>query len=242
MMADAQQFLRGSKVLYGPFMAFAGTCSLKEFLLTFQGPFLVGQDLYQGEMVEKTIREYNPTFRFQSNKEGNLEESSTINKHIFFLHYPDDVVKETRYSIGRTSNNDLAIVDYTISKLHAVIIKRQHRFIIVDQGATNGTTLNMVKLEPNKEYKLKDNDLVAFGRLGFVIMKPIKLFLVTRTHSGLGHTIRSEFLNILKYVKTHKIQKLAADIGIDNIEGSKKDIIQRLLKKLSVEQILVRLF
>ena len=151
-MADAQQFLRGSKVLYGPFMKFAGSCSLKNFLLTFQGPFLVGQDLYQGEMVEKTIQEYNPTFRFQSNEEGNLEESSTINKHIFFLHYPDVAAKETRYSIGRTSNNDITIVDYTISKLHAVIIKRQHRFIIVDQGATNGTTLNMTRLDPNKEF------------------------------------------------------------------------------------------
>ena len=101
-------------------------------------------------MVEKTIQEYNPTFRFQSNEEGNLEESSTINKHIFFLHYPDVAAKETRYSIGRTSNNDITIVDYTISKLHAVIIKRQHRFIIVDQGATNGTTLNMARLDPNK--------------------------------------------------------------------------------------------
>ena len=241
-MADAQQFLRGSKVLYSPFMKFAGSCSLKEFLLTFQGPFLVGQDLYQGEMVEKTIQEYNPTFRFQSNDVDNLEKSSTINKHIFFLHYPDTVVKETRYSIGRTSNNDLAIVDYTISKQHAVIIKRQHRFIIVDQGDTNGTTQNMVRLEPNKEYPLKHNDLIAFGRLGFVIMKPINLSLVTRTHLGLTHTIRSEFLNILKYVKTHKIQKVALDIGIDNIEGNKKDLVQRLLKKLTIEQILIRLF
>ena len=241
-MAEVEQFLRGSKVLYRPFMKFAESCSLKEFLLTFQGPFLVGQDLYQGEMVEKTIQEYNPTFRFQSDQEGNLEESSTINKHIFFLHTPDAVAKETRYSIGRTSNNDIIIVDYTISKLHAVITKRQQRYVIVDQGATNGTTLNMVKLEPHKEYPLKDNDLVAFGRLGFVIMKPIKLFLVTRTHSDLGHTIRSEFLDILKYVKTHKIQKVAADIGVNNIEGSKTELVQRLLKKLSVEQILLRLF
>ena len=100
----------------------------------------------------------------------------------------------------------------------------------------------MVKLESNKEYPLKHNDLVAFGRLGFVIMKPIKLFLVTRMHSELGHTIRSEFLDILKYVKTHKIQKVAVDIGIDNIEGNKKDLVQRLLKRLSVEQLLVRLF
>ena len=35
---------------------------------------------------------------------------------------------------------------------------------------------------------------------------------------------------MLKYVKTHKIQKVAADIGIDNIEGNKKDVIQPCLK------------
>ena len=61
-------------------------------------------------------------------------------------------------------------------------------------------------------------------------------------HSELGHTIRSEFLDILKYVKTHKIQKVVVDVGIDNIEGTKTDLVQRLLKKLTVEQILLRLF
>ena len=39
-MADAQQFLRGSKVLYGPFMKFAGSCSLKDYSTHLSGTFL----------------------------------------------------------------------------------------------------------------------------------------------------------------------------------------------------------
>ena len=239
-MADVQQFLRESKVLYDPFMKFATTCSLKEFLMTFQSPFLVGQDLYQGELMEKTIRGYNPTVKFQGNDDADAQ-SNTLNKHIFYFHSDTEIRKEVRFTIGRTSNNDVVIVDYTISKQHAVIIRRQNRFLIADQGATNGTTLNMKKLEPNTEHLLKGNDLLAFGRLGFVIMKPIKLFLISRHHSNLGHTIQSEFIDILRYVKRHRLDKLAADIGVRS-EGSKQDLVRRLLTKLQAEQVLERLF
>jgi len=239
-MADVQDFLRESKILYGPFMKFATTSSLKEFLMTFQSPFLVGQDLYQGELMEKTIRGYNPTVKFQGNEDADAQ-SNTLNKHIFYFHSDAEIGNDVRFKVGRTSNNDVVIVDYTISKQHAVIIRRQNRFLISDQGATNGTTLNMKKLEPNTEHLLKGNDLLAFGRLGFVIMKPIKLFLISRHHSNLGHTIQSEFIDILRYVKRHRLDKLAADIGIRQ-EGSKQDLVRRLLTKLQAEQILERLF
>ena len=239
-MADVQQFLRESKVLYDPFMKFATTYSLKEFLMTFQSPFLVGQDLYQGELMEKTIRGYNPTVKFQGNDDADAQ-SNTLNKHIFYFHSAAEVSKEVRFTIGRTSNNDVVIVDYTISKQHAVIIRRQNRFLIVDQGATNGTTLNMTKLEPNTEHLLKGNDLLAFGRLGFVIMKPIKLFLISRHHANLSHTIQTEFIDILRYVKRHRLDKIATDVGIRQ-EGSKQDLVRRLLTKLNAEQVLERLF
>ena len=239
-MADVQDFLRESKILYGPFMKFATTSSLKEFLMTFQSPFLVGQDLYQGELMEKTIRGYNPTVKFQGNEDADAQ-SNTLNKHIFYFHSDAEIGNDVRFKVGRTSNNDVVIVDYTISKQHAVIIRRQNRFLISDQGATNGTTLNMKKLEPNTEHLLKGNDLLAFGRLGFVIMKPIKLFLISRHHSNLGHTIQSEFIDILRYVKRHRLDKLAADIGIRQ-EGSKQDLVRRLLTKLQAEQVLERLF
>lgn len=240
-MTDIQQFLRESKVLYRPFMKFATTCSLKEFLMTFQSPFLVGQDLYQGEMMQKTIQGYNPTVKFQGDENAEVEQAGGLNKHIFYFHSTLEMGKEVRFKIGRTSNNDVVIVDYTISKQHAVIIRRQNSFLIVDKGATNGTTLNMQKLEPNTEHRLKGNDLVAFGRLGFVIMKPIKLFLISRHHSNLGHTIQTEFINILKYVKRHRLDKIAAKVGIKQ-EGSKRDLVQKLLTKLKAEQILEKLF
>lgn len=240
-MADVQEFLRESKVLYRPFMKFATTCSLKEFLLTFQSPFLVGQDLYQGELMEKTIRGYNPTVKFKGDENAEVGDEGSLNKHIFYFHSSDEIGKGIRFKIGRTSNNDVVIVDYTISKQHAVIIRRQNRFLIADQGATNGTTLNMQKLEPHTEHLLKGNDLVAFGRLGFVIMKPIKLFLISRYHSNLAHTIQTEFINILKYVKRHRIDKIAVDVGVQH-EGSKQDLVRKLLTKLEPEQVLERLF
>ena len=220
-------------------MKFATTCSLKEFLMTFQSPFLVGQDLYQGELMEKTIRGYNPTVKFQEAKMAtsrrqtrstNTSISIPTQKYVKRSALQLDVHQATMWSLSITPSQS-NIPSSSGDKIDSDC----------DQGATNGTTLNMQKLEPNTEHLLKGNDLVAFGRLGFVIMKPIKLFLISRHHSNLGHTIQPEFVDILKYVKRHRLDKIATDIGLKH-EGSKQDLVRRLLTKLKAEQILERLF
>ena len=241
-MPDMNKILRKSKVIYDPFMDFVNDCTLKEFLSTFRSPFLVGQDLYQGDMMEKTIQEYNPTFRFVGGEIPAVDPTRTINRHIFYLNAPDIIINDTRYNIGRTSNNDIVVVDYSISKQHAIIVKRNNRFYVVDQGATNGTTLNGSKLKPEVEHSIRANDLIAFGRLGFVFMSPMRLFRICRVYSGLESTLDTEFLGILKYIRTPALEKIAAQINVQTEGLSKSDVVRAILRHLTPGQILERLF
>ena len=241
-MPNMNKMIRKSKVIYDPFMAFVNQCTLKDFLSTFRNPFLVGQDLYQGDMMEKTIQEYNPTFRFVAGEAPIIDQNKTINRHIFFLNAPDIITNDTRYNIGRVSDRDIVIVDYSISKNHATIVKRHNRFYVIDQGATNGTSLNGVQLNPEIEYSIRANDLLAFGRLGFVFMSPMRLFRVCRVYSGLGSTLNSEFLSILRHIKTPALEKVAAQINVQTEGLSKSDIVRAILKHLTPAQILERIF
>ena len=79
---------------------------------------------------------------------------------------------------------DIIIDSSTISRQHSVIqfrktIYRNKELIIpyiFDLNSTNGTYLNGVKINENKYYELKQNDIINFGNLknDFIIMKKEK--------------------------------------------------------------------
>ena len=63
-MKDLSKLFEHTKVRYDPFMEYIENCTLQEFLFAFRYPFLVGQDLYQGDMKEK--RRWGGGFYFSS--------------------------------------------------------------------------------------------------------------------------------------------------------------------------------
>jgi len=69
--------------------------------------------------------------------------------------------------IGRTSECDIALVDYTVSKLHA---RFRYGFndeppTIEDLDSRNGTFVNDRRLEPKNPTNLASGDEVRFGRV-----------------------------------------------------------------------------
>jgi flagellar motor switch/type III secretory pathway protein FliN len=67
-------------------------------------------------------------------------------------------------SIGRSVTNEIELPDRFISREHAKIIKKHHRYLLLDLGSTNGTYLNRQVLEQNREYPLKTGDVVQMER------------------------------------------------------------------------------
>ena len=73
-------------------------------------------------------------------------------------------VSEQRISVGRTRDNDLRIVDSTVSRLHAMLSIRNGEALLVDANSRNGVFVNGIQV---RYAKLADGDLVTFGTVRF---------------------------------------------------------------------------
>lgn len=69
-----------------------------------------------------------------------------------------------RINVGRTRDNDLRIVDPTVSRLHAVLRLRGREISVVDANSCNGVYVNGIQL---RYAQLEDGDMLTFGAVRF---------------------------------------------------------------------------
>jgi hypothetical protein len=69
-----------------------------------------------------------------------------------------------RVNVGRTRDNDLRIVDPTVSRLHAMLTVRDGEAMLVDANSRNGIFVNGIQV---RYARLDDGDLVTFGTVRF---------------------------------------------------------------------------
>ncbi len=67
--------------------------------------------------------------------------------------------KET--SIGRSPDSDVFLDDITVSRNHALLVRKADGYYIQDQGSLNGTYVNRVRVETQKLY---DGDQLQIGK------------------------------------------------------------------------------
>jgi pSer/pThr/pTyr-binding forkhead associated (FHA) protein len=77
-----------------------------------------------------------------------------------------------RVIIGSGGEADFVLLDQTVARKHAQIIKRHNNYLLVDLGSPHGTFLNRRKLTPNTEYPLSSACDVQIGTLHFTFMLP----------------------------------------------------------------------
>jgi hypothetical protein len=75
-------------------------------------------------------------------------------------------------SLGRTSENDVTIPEYSISKRHCTFELRDGMMAINDCGSTNGTMLNGTRLQENVPVPLCGGELITMGRFTFLYETP----------------------------------------------------------------------
>jgi len=69
-----------------------------------------------------------------------------------------------RVNVGRTRENDLALEDQSVSKLHAALFFNvAGELVVADTGSTNGTFINKERLAYGKAFPVKESDMVTFG-------------------------------------------------------------------------------
>jgi len=95
-------------------------------------------------------------------------------------------------SIGRTSDNDLAIPEYTLSTHQCLLAQVDGECRLTDMGATNGTLVDGVRLMPRKPCQLKGGETLRMGRLTLLFHLPRGFAEYLRQRTNPGHPTKPE--------------------------------------------------
>lgn len=95
-------------------------------------------------------------------------------------------IKEEVITIGREANNKYVIADSSVSRLHALIEKREDGYYLVDKNSSNGTFVNGKKV--SSEQKLNHEDKVNLGNAALVFEDEAQIqatFILDRPEIGM---------------------------------------------------------
>lgn len=198
-----------SQIDYSELREFVSTTSLSEFTAQTPHPFLVGKDLYEGELKNKiggalrgtsTMKFSAVDFRKERSrppitlgettvdfpeKQSSMEkEREKISHSVYMLRKKGGISLDTTspdiISIGRNGANDIVIADKVISNKHALIHIKDGMYYIEDLNSTNGVKVDDKKVWPGKKIKLLLNSNISFGRLVFVFTPPLLVYRAMR--------------------------------------------------------------
>jgi ABC-type multidrug transport system ATPase subunit/pSer/pThr/pTyr-binding forkhead associated (FHA) protein len=79
---------------------------------------------------------------------------------------------ESTTTIGRASENQIALSDPQVSRQHARLEWAAGIWRLVDLGSANGTRLNDIRIEPNAPQPLKDGDVIGIGSFTLTLQLP----------------------------------------------------------------------
>ena len=71
------------------------------------------------------------------------------------------LLEQEQTTVGRSPDCDVFLDDVTVSRRHALVLRRDGRFFIEDRGSLNGTFLNRRRIESGP---LEDGDEVQIGK------------------------------------------------------------------------------
>lgn len=77
-----------------------------------------------------------------------------------------------RVLIGSGGESNFVLMDPTVSRRHAQIVKSGGRFLLSDLGSTNGTLVKGKRLAPNTPVTIANGDELQFGGLHFSFIVP----------------------------------------------------------------------
>ncbi len=81
--------------------------------------------------------------------------------------YPLDPSKQIRLSVGRSANCNIVLQDHRASRYHADLRWDDRHWVVVDQGSTNGTYVNGLRVR--QPYDLRVGDRVTIGETTLVV-------------------------------------------------------------------------
>ena len=92
----------------------------------------------------------------------------------------DFPLERDRTSIGRSTESDLVLADPSVSRSHAALLRRDGRFVLVDQESSLGVVVNG---QATREHVLEDGDRILLGRQALCFRDPASLAVLTSSES-----------------------------------------------------------
>lgn len=69
----------------------------------------------------------------------------------------------SRITVGRSRNSDIKLDERSVSRTHALLVKKQNKWYISDSGSTYGTLIG--KNEVIEPVRIKDGDIISFSNV-----------------------------------------------------------------------------
>jgi pSer/pThr/pTyr-binding forkhead associated (FHA) protein len=94
-----------------------------------------------------------------------LQGDALLQARVIPLEKRDKNSAEHMFFVGRSSNNDIVLLNKMVSKLHAYFcqVPGGKTMQLVDMNSTNGTFINSWRLPPSVKMNLDDADVISFG-------------------------------------------------------------------------------
>lgn len=151
--------------------AFAG--SQAEFVAEYPHPVFVPETICSGVLGDRgnsagtgTMllgpRERGDSLKLQPNQILVLHKESSKGR---LDRFDDGAGLGTWISVGRQSDSEVMVNDFSVSKAHARIRSNQEGFEVEDLGSKNGTMLNGVRITAAVSTPLNSGDRIRFGRV-----------------------------------------------------------------------------
>ncbi len=144
-----------------------------DFLIAYPNPVLVAGEVKDGQLVRRIEKGTYGTHQYLSVRTilGKKKEPSTPVRFMPLRHQriQDEQAIDTWMQVGRTSDSEIMINDYTISKKHARIrhARGQGGYLLEELGSTNGSWVNGERLVENAPMRIQSSDTIRFGRYMF---------------------------------------------------------------------------
>jgi pSer/pThr/pTyr-binding forkhead associated (FHA) protein len=103
---------------------------------------------------------------------------------------------QSRIVIGRSRSADVQLPHAAVSGTHASIREQDAGYVLVDEGSTNGTRINEIRVAPGRPKTLRNHDLVDLGgyRLTIDVGVPVAQTMSARLTADYARRMLSEQL------------------------------------------------
>lgn len=82
-------------------------------------------------------------------------------------------IDSPEFTVGRLEGlADFICKSRAVGKVHARIISRDGLYFLVDLNSRNGTFINGVRIESNKDYEIRSNDRISFANTCYTFLTP----------------------------------------------------------------------